>query len=650
MNRRDFFNAAGLGGYSLIVLADSAAAQQSTPAPHPDFERIAPSNAPFAANEPKMHLVNLDTDVLVAGGGLAGVCAAIAAARHGARVVLLQDRSRLGGNSSSEVKMHVVGANQHTGRPGWREGGLIEEFRLADAVNNPQRSFELWDLLLYDKVVSEPNITLLLETALYSAAVKNSRVTEVMARCDKSENLYRIRAKIFCDCTGDSRLGLEAGADMRSGREARSEYNEPLAPEQPDNRTLGSSVLFTSRLYHEAMPFTAPSWARKITKAQLLHRRIDTWEYGYWWIEWGGDKDIITDNERIRFELLSIVTGVWDYIKNSGDFPDSRNWAMDWIGMMPGKRGSRRLLGDHVLTQQDLMQGTFADGVAIGGWAMDAHPPEGFDRPDLPPNTVLRPPEVYPIPLRSMYSRNISNLMMAGRNISASYVAFTSARVMATCAVIGQAVGTAAAQCIEAGILPRDLAGKAKHVEHLQQTLLRDDQSIKNVPNRDARDVARQAAVTASAEKDKAKAALVIDGITRDVPDKRGDPLEVHQWSAPVSDGSPAWIELKWPKPQRVSQVQITFDTGFRRQLTLSAQNAVNAGIKRAAQPETVKDYVVVGQSGDGKKHVLATVKGNFQRLNRHRFEGVELDSLRVEVQATNGDSLARIFEIRCYA
>lgn len=281
---------------------------------------------------------------------------------------------------------------------------------------------------------------------------------------------------------------------------------------------------------------------------------------------------------------------------------------------------------------------------------MDAHPPEGFDRPDLPPNTVLRPPEVYPIPLRTMYSRNIPNLMMAGRNISASYVAFTSSRVMATCAVIGQAVGTAAAQCIEAGILPRDLVRDGKHVDSLQQTLLRDDQTVKNVRNQDPRDVARQASVTASAEKDKAKAELVIDGYTRDIPDKRGDPVEVHQWAAPIAEGNPAWIELKWSKPQRVSQVQLTFDTGFRRQLTLTAQNSANIGIKRAAQPETVKDYSVIGHSQDGAKHVLASVKGNFQRLNRHRFDPVELQSLRIEVQSTNGDSLARIFEIRCYA
>jgi len=652
--RRDFLSAAGFGGYSLIVVADAAASQsgaprQSVPAP-PDFARIAPPQAASAPAEPHLRMVDLETDVVVAGGGLAGVCAAIAAARHGARVVLLQDRSRLGGNSSSEVKMHVVGANQHTGRPGWREGGLIEELRLADAVNNPQRCWELWDLLLYDKVVSEPNITLLLETTLCAASVQNGSISEVTARCDKSEHMYRLRARVFCDCTGDSRLGLEAGAEMRTGREGRAEFGESLAPEKPDGLTLGSSILFTSRLYHNPMPFTAPKWARKIGKDQLLHRPVTSWEYGYWWIEWGGDHDVIADNERIRFELLSIVLGVWDYIKNSGDFPDSQYWAMDWLGMMPGKRGGRRLLGDHVLTQQDLMSGRFEDAVAIGGWPMDAHPPEGFDRPDLPPNTTLSPPEVYDIPFRSLYSRNVANLLMAGRNISASYVAFTSARVMATCAVEGQAIGTAAAQCVESGIAPRALARDAAQVARLQEALLRDDQTIKGRPNRDPLDLARQSTATASAEAGEARAALVLDGFTRDIPDQHGDPVEIHHWAAPVSEGRPAWIELRWEAPRRLRQVQITFDTGFRRQLTLSAQESQNINLLRAPQPETVKDYTLTYRSTGGDSGTLAVVKNNFQRVNRHNFEAVEAQSVRVEVEATNGDSQARMFEIRCYA
>jgi hypothetical protein len=648
VNRRDFLSRCGLGSYSLIVLADSADAQNTPPPPiprHPNFERIAPPQAGFSPAERHMRLVELDCDVLVAGGGLAGVCAALAAARRGARVVLVQDRSRLGGNSSSEVKMHVVGANCHTGRPGWRESGILEELRLADAVNNPQRCWELWDLLLYDKVVSEPNITLLLETAVYSAAVKDGRITETSARCDKSEHLYRIRAKMYCDCTGDSRLGLEAGAEMRTGRESRAEFGESLAPEQPDNRTLGSSILFTSRLHRTPMPFRPPAWARKIGKEQLLHRAINSWEYGYWWIEWGGDRDIIADNERIRFELLSIVMGVWDYIKNSGDFPDSKFWAMDWVGMMPGKRGSRRLVGDHILTQRDLLEGRFADAVAIGGWPMDAHPPEGFDRSDLPPNTTLRPPEVYDIPLRSLYSRNIANLFMAGRNISASYVAFTSSRVMATCAVEGQAIGTAAAQCVESGRMPREIAADAKQLKRLQEALLRDDQTIKGRPNRDPLDLARKAAVAASGEEGGAKAALVLNGFTRDIPNAKGDPVEVHHWAA----RAPAWIELTWTEPQRIREVQITFDSGFRRQLTLSAQETQNINLLRAPQPETVKDYAVTVRSTDGGSRVLAEVAGNFQRVNRHRFEPVVASSLRIEIRATNGDPLARIFEIRCY-
>ncbi len=184
MNRRDLLTSTfGLGAYALTIRAD--AADQLSPTQlaqiRKDFDRIAPPVAhhDFAA-EPNMTSVTLDTDLLVAGGGLAGVCAAVSAAREGAKVVLIQDRSRLGGNSSSEVKMHVVGSSAHKNRPGWRESGLIEEIRLDDAANNPQRSWELWDLLLYDKVVSEPNITLLLESTLYGAHKQDSKITEAM--------------------------------------------------------------------------------------------------------------------------------------------------------------------------------------------------------------------------------------------------------------------------------------------------------------------------------------------------------------------------------------------------------------------------------------------------------------------------------------
>lgn len=638
MNRRDLLQTFPFAGYSLYVFAGPAAAAQSTAR---DFGTVAPPVARRrpSPSEPHMTLVDLKCDLLVAGGGLAGVCAAIAAARHGSKVVLVQDRSRLGGNSSSEVKMHVVGANSHKGRPGWREGGILEEIRLDDAANNPQRCFEMWDLLLYDKVMSEPNITLLLETSLYSASMKAGKIDHVLARCDKSEHIYRITAPLFLDATGDARLGLEAGAEMRTGREARSEFGETLTPEKADQETLGSSILFTSRLHDRPMPFTPPKWARKVTAEQLRFRKISSWEYGYWWIEWGGDLNTVWDNERIRFELLSILLGVWDYIKNSGAHPTSANWALDWIGMMPGRRGSRRMVGDVILTQDDLMRGTWPDAVAIGGWPMDDHPPSGFDRSDVPPNTVIRTPEVFNIPLRALYSKNVPNLFMAGRNISATHAAFTSTRVMGTCAVVGQAAGAAAALCVKEGLLPRQLAQDASRVARLQQVLLRDDQSLRGVKNEDASDLARQAKAVASSEEPHAPAANVINGWVRDIPNK-----EVHQWRGRMG-ASGAWVELQWPKPVRISEVQLTFDSGFQRELTLTSQDGANKGIIRAPQPETVKDYRIM--AGD---RVLSEVKGNHQRLNRAKFDAVTTDRLRIQIDATNGSDLARVFEIRCYA
>ncbi len=648
MDRRDFW----MGGYSLLVNAAALPAAQvnvSQGAVRREFEKIAPPNGArqMAAAEPHMTLVALETDLLVAGGGLAGVCAAISAARLGSKVVLVQDRSRLGGNSSSEVKMHVVGANSHKGRGGWREGGLLEELRLADAVNNPQRCWELWDLLLYDKVVSEPNITLLLESVVYSAKTGNGRIEEVMVRCDKSEHLYRVKAKLFMDCTGDSRLGLESGAEMRTGRERRSEFGESLAPEKPDEETLGSSILFTSRLYQKPMPFTPPKWARKVTADTLKFRKVTSWEYGYWWVEWGGSVDPIRDNERIRFELLSIVMGVWDHIKNSGEHTSSANWAMDWVGFMPGKRGSRRLVGDHLLSQNDLLKGDFADAVAIGGWPMDDHPPGGFDRADLPPAVQIRTPEVFNIPLRSFYSKNVSNLMMAGRNISATHVAFTSTRVMATCAVGGQAAGTAAAMCLDRGISPRQLASEPKLVSALQQRLMRDDQTIKNVRNSDPADLARMARATASAEIGDAKALLVLDGVARDIPGQG-----IHHWEAPLGEApAGSWIALEWEKAQRVGELQITFDTGFQRELTLTSSDSINRGIVRAAQPETVRDYEVqVRKAGSLDWTTVETVTGNFQRVRRHKLGGVDIGAVRVVAKATNGSDSVRIFELRCYA
>lgn len=661
MKRRDLFrSAAGFTGYSLFVNAQglSPASAGETAARTAEAKQIirridtlTAMDTKLAAPEPNMRLVELACDVFVAGGGPAGVHAAISAARHGAKVILVQDRSRLGGNSSSEVKMHIVGANSHKGRPGWREGGLLEELRLDDAVNNPQRCWELWDLLLYDKCVSEPNITLLLDSVLYSAETKSGRIERVMVRCDKTEHVYRIKAKVFLDCTGDSRLGLESGAETRYGRESRSEFNESLAPEKPDEETMGNSILFTSKLHDKPMPFTAPKWARKVTAEHLKHRGTDFWEYGYWWIEWGGQMNTIHDNERIRFELLGIVMGVWDYIKNSGDHPNSRRWALDWVGMLPGKRENRRLVGDMMLKQQDLEEGgNFDDAIAIGGWPLDDHPPGGFDRADLSPAKQIHTKEVYNIPFGTLYSRNISNLMMAGRNISATHVAFSSTRVMATCAVLGQAAGTAAAQCIREGVAPREIRKDRARIARLQQTLLRDDQSIARLKNEDPLDLALKANASACGHEPDQEPTKVLNGIVRDIPKGPINMPSTNHWGVKLPEDRAAWLELSWDVPQTVSWVQLTFDTGFQRELTLTANDQMTRTIVRAPQPETVRDYELqVRRAGSAEYETVAKVEGNHQRLNRVPFQSRTIDRLRVQVSKTNGDPYVRIFEIRAY-
>jgi hypothetical protein len=382
-----------------------------------------------------------------------------------------------------------------------------------------------------------------------------------------------------------------------------------------------------------------------MTENDFLFRKVPrgSYEYGYWWIELGGDRDVIHDNEELRFDLLRIVMGIWDWIKNSGERPDSANWALQRVGMIPGKRESRRLTGAHIQTQDDLTDGWKKrdDGVSIGGWPFDEHPPGGFDDWDQPPFYSKPIKEPYNIAFEALYSANIENLLMAGRNISNSHVAFTSTRVMATCACTGQAIGTAAALCASKKITPPEL--RKKHIGELQQRLLRDDQSIRAVGNQDPLDLARTAKISASSHLKGADPIHVIDGEVRDTPGQWS-----HRWGAEMAEGG-QWIELSWDEPVTISEIQITFDTGFHRQLTLSASDSASRNIIRGPQPETVSDYTLSITDSDGTRREIANVEGNYHRLRRHPFEASSIQSLRLHVTATHDSPHIRVFEIRCY-
>lgn len=314
-----------------------------------------------------------------------------------------------------------------------------------------------------------------------------------------SERRIRFESDMFIDCTGDGLVGFMAGAKYRIGREAQHEYGESWAPEVADDITLGSTLLFYTKDVGRPVTFKAPSFAKDITQTQIpIKRVIRSGDSGchYWWIEWGGEKDIVHDNEQIRDELWSVIYGIWDYIKNCGQFPDSANMTLEWVGAIPGKREYRRFIGEYVLDQNDIIaQSDFEDRIAFGGWSIDLHPPQGMYATESG-SKHLHADGIYHIPFRSVYSVNVSNLLFAGRNISATHVAFGTTRVMATCAVIGEAAGTGAALAVKHHTTPRAIY--QEHLLELQQTMLRQDASIIGIRNIDPHDLARKAVVTAS--------------------------------------------------------------------------------------------------------------------------------------------------------
>ncbi|MFP4976993.1 FAD-dependent oxidoreductase [Paenibacillus sp. CN-4] len=442
------------------------------------------------------------SDVTVIGGGLAGICAAIAAARQGSKVALVQNRPVLGGNSSSEVRVWVCGATAHGTNRYARETGIMGELFVENQYRNPEGNPYIWDLVLLEAVMAEPNITLYLNTDVHEVQADGPKedrmIRSVTGWMMGSERLITFEGRMFIDCTGDGLVGFLAGAEFMLGREARSRFGEEWAPEIADSITLGSTLLFYTKDAGEPVAFVPPSFAKDITQTSIpLRRVIRSGDSGchYWWIEWGGEHDTVHDNEMIRSELWSVIYGIWDYIKNSGKF-DAANMTLEWVGSLPGKREYRRFTGDYVLNQNDIIgQRDFPDAVAFGGWSIDLHPPQGMYA-EASGSKHWHSDGVYHVPFRSLYSANVRNMLMAGRNISASHVAFGTTRVMATCACLGEAAGTGAALCAATGLTPRQLHGERLRL--LKQTLLRADASIIGLRSEDERDLAPRADVSAS--------------------------------------------------------------------------------------------------------------------------------------------------------
>lgn len=446
-----------------------------------------------------MRRENVSADITIIGGGLAGTCAAIAAARLGRKVALVQNRGVLGGNSSSEVRVWVAGATKHGVNRYARETGIMGELFVENQYRNPDGNPYLWDALLMEKVRDEANISLFLNTEVTAVKMDEQKgIESVEGFMSGSERVITFESTFFIDATGDGLVGFLAGAEFSIGREGFEKYHESLAPKSGDNETLGSTLFFYTKDVGHPVKYIKPNFAKDITKTAIMNNRIIKKEdngCAYWWIEWGGEFDIVHDNEKVRDELQAVVYGIWDYIKNSGEY-DADNLTLDWIGSVPGKREYRRFMGEYVLKQQDIEEQTlFEDRIGFGGWSIDLHPATGMYNDSVGAQHSVAD-GVYHIPYRILYAKEISNLFFAGRDVSASHVAFGTIRVMATCAVMGQAAGTAAAFAVGKGISPTDIYHE--QLNGYQQLLLREDASVLGVKNEDQADLARSAAITAS--------------------------------------------------------------------------------------------------------------------------------------------------------
>ncbi len=585
--------------------------------------------------QPKREMT-VKCEVAVIGAGMSGISAAVAAARQGADVVLINDRPVLGGNASSEIRVTVNGAKTE------RETGIIEEILLENRKYNPQLSYSTWDHVLYDYVVRHPNLTLMLNTMAVDVEMdSDSHIKSAICWQISTETKVTLEADVFIDCTGDGLFAAAAGAEYRIGREGKDEFNERFAPDEADGWVMGESIMMITKDMGKPMPFYPPSYAIPFDHEQSnKYRKIRTLQEGFWWLELGSDDDIIGEREHNRHELMARFYGIWDYIKNSGDFPEAENLAIDWVGSLPGRRESRRFEGDYMLTSEDMLTYRhFDDAIAWGGWSLDEHCPGGIlsltEKPSYFHSHFTRS---YEIPYRCIYSRNINNLLFAGRNVSVSHVALSSTRIIGTCMLMGQAAGVASAMCVEKDILPRTISDS--YIDELQERMLRVDYYIPNRPANDENDLARKASKITASSTHSGETKNLIDGGGRDVEGE-----SCHHWQSTEAN---AQLTFEWKRPINITSVEMKFDTYLHRDINMHKDPVKHLKQVEGIPPELVKSYTIEALV-DKKWVEVARKDNNITRYVANSFDEVKTKSIRINLLETYGEPTIKMFEVRCY-
>ncbi len=396
-------------------------------------------------------------DFVVVGGGISGICAALAASRLGLKVALIQDRYVLGGNNSSEVRVGLGGQINIDPYPSL--GYLLNEIG-PDRIGNARGAHHYQDEKKMNVVLAEKNISLFMGYTVIEVEKDGDRITSVVAQEATAQNHIKISGNYFSDCTGDAHLGFMAGAECRMGREARDEFNERLAPEKADDMTMGVSIEWYCEDWNT--PCTFPDsldWGLRLDEytVEPVHRANWYWEVGMM-------DDQVADAEKIRDYGMYVAYSTFSYCKNR--YSKKEDWTcthLTWVSHVSGKRESRRIMGDYILREQDLTRPIrHEDETCTTTWRIDQHYPMEKNSKDYPNQEwlsygVLTPIDFYALPYRCFYSKDISNMFMAGRNISVTHIALGSTRVMRTCGLIGEVVGMAAAVCARRQAMPRDV-------------------------------------------------------------------------------------------------------------------------------------------------------------------------------------------------